>query len=67
MTELTGMTKSSFCASSLIGNCKPYRSSFSRTTTGFGSRIAAFSKPFASSDEYGATTFRPGIEPYHAL
>lgn len=48
---LTGMTKSSLCASSLMGNDRPYRSSFSNTQTGLGSRMAAFNRPLASSAE----------------
>ena len=41
--------------------------SFSRTTTGLGSRIAAFNRPLASSALYGETTFNPGMLPYHAV
>ena len=40
--------------------------SFSKTTTGLGSRIAAFNRPLASSALYGATTLRPGMLPYQA-
>ena len=32
--------------------------------TGFGSRIAARSRPFASADDHGATTFNPGTCAY---
>ena len=38
--------------------------SFSRTTVGFGSRIAAFSRPLASSALHGQATLRPGMLPY---
>ena len=41
--------------------------SFSRTTTGLGSRMAAFNRPLASSALYGETTFSPGMLPYHAV
>jgi hypothetical protein len=41
--------------------------SFSKTMTGLGSRIAALSRPFASSALYGQTTFRPGMLPYQAV
>lgn len=40
--------------------------SFSRTTTGLGSRIAAFRRPLASSELQGETTLRPGMLPYQA-
>lgn len=50
-----------------MGKDRPYSSSFSNTQTGLGSLIAAFNSPLASSELYGATTFKPGIEPYHAL
>ena len=43
-----------------------HNNSFSRNTTGSGSLMAAFSSPRASSDEYGASTFKPGQAPYHA-
>ena len=43
-----------------------HRNEFSRKTTGSGSLMAAFSRPRASSDEYGANTFKPGHEAYHA-
>ena len=35
-----------------------------RKITGFGSRIAALSRPLASAAEYGAITFRPGMCAY---
>jgi len=41
-------------------------SSFSRNTTGSGSLIAAFSKPLASSAEYGDITLSPGQWLYQA-
>src|SRR4029079_7321055 len=44
----------------------PYRISFSRKITGFGSRIAAFSSPFASAAVDGDITFKPGMCEYHA-
>lgn len=49
-------------------NKRPFthNNSFSRKTTGSGSRIAAFRSPRASSEEYGTRTFKPGTEPYHA-
>merc|ERR1719271_1011345 len=56
----SGNTKSLDWASSDNGKDVPYNSSFSRNTTGFGSRMAAFNKPLASSALYGATTFNPG-------
>jgi len=40
-----------------MGKGVPYMSSLSSTTTGLGSRIADFSSPFASSLEYGDTTW----------
>lgn len=43
-----------------------HSNSFSKKTTGSGSLIAAFSRPRASSEEYGASTFNPGHAPYHA-
>ena len=42
----------------------PYRISFSRNTTGLGSRIDARSRPLASADDQGATTFSPGTWAY---
>lgn len=47
-----------------VRSCVAY--SFSSTTTGLGSRMAALSRPLASSALYGDTTLRPGILPYHA-
>mmetsp|Transcript_20269 Transcript_20269/g.71676 ORF Transcript_20269/g.71676 Transcript_20269/m.71676 type:complete len:242 (-) Transcript_20269:225-950(-) len=61
-----GSTKSSFMASSLIGITTPYMSSFSRNTTGSGSRMAALMRPLASSALYGDSTLRPGTDEYHA-
>ena len=43
-----------------------HRSSFSRKTTGLGSRMAAAKRPFASSQLYGERTLRPGTLEYHA-
>lgn len=43
-----------------------YSNSFSRKTTGSGSLMAAFNRPRASSELYGASTFNPGHEAYHA-
>ena len=40
---------------------RPYNISFSKNTTGLGSRMADFNKPFASAAEYGITTLSPGI------
>mmetsp|Transcript_9279 Transcript_9279/g.36263 ORF Transcript_9279/g.36263 Transcript_9279/m.36263 type:complete len:211 (-) Transcript_9279:414-1046(-) len=54
------MTKSSRMASSLISNSTPYMSSFSSMTTGLSSRMAALSRPLASSEFHGDTTLRPG-------
>lgn len=61
-----GITKSSPCASSVMGKGTPYSNSFSRNTTGLGSRIDALMSPFASSLDQGATTLRAGTEEYHA-
>lgn len=52
----SGNKKSLSRTSGATGNAWPYRISFSRNTTGSGSRIAAFSNPRASSASYGATT-----------
>jgi len=46
-----GSTKSGLSDSSDIGNDTPYISSFSKKTTGLASRIAALSRPRASSAE----------------
>merc|ERR1719223_860967 len=61
-----GRTKSGASASSDSSNSTPYISSFSRNTTGLGSRIAAASRPLASSQLYGERTLRPGTLEYHA-
>ena len=37
---------------------------YSRKSTGLPSRMAAFSKPFASKAVAGATIFKPGVEAY---
>jgi hypothetical protein len=42
--------------SSETSKAVPYIISFSRHTTGSGSLMAAFSRPLASSAEYGETT-----------
>src|SRR6185437_3578845 len=57
-----GNTKSSSFGT---GEEWPYRISFSRKITGFGSRIAAFKRPFASAAVDGAITFSPGMCEYH--
>ena len=50
MTEAlpNGTTKSGSVGTS---NDRPYRISFSRKITGFGSRMALFKRPFASAAE----------------
>src|SRR5690606_23005710 len=59
-----GRTKSSSLGTSKLW---PYRISFSRNTIGFGSRIAALSRPLASAAEYGAITLSPGTWAYQVL
>merc|ERR1712216_981833 len=61
-----GRTKSSDISSSVISNSFPYEISSSRNTTGLLSRIAAFSKPLASRELYGANVKIPGQELNHA-
>mmetsp|Transcript_32651 Transcript_32651/g.97411 ORF Transcript_32651/g.97411 Transcript_32651/m.97411 type:complete len:216 (-) Transcript_32651:601-1248(-) len=55
-----GSVKSLSSTAADTGNDVPYSSSFSKNTTGSGSRIAALSSPRASSESYGASTLRPG-------
>lgn len=62
-----GSKKSSCSAASDMWWEAPYSSSFSKKTTGLGSRIAALSNPLASSELQGERTFRPGTAPYQAL
>lgn len=51
-----GKIKSFSNTSSVIGYWLPYNSSFSKNTTGSGSRIAAFNNPLESSELYGEIT-----------
>uniref|UniRef100_A0A6B0ULN8 Uncharacterized protein n=1 Tax=Ixodes ricinus TaxID=34613 RepID=A0A6B0ULN8_IXORI len=61
-----GRTKSLLLTSSGTSNEMPYMSSFSRKTTGSGSRMAALRSPLQSSELYGEITLRPGQWPYQA-
>ena len=77
-----GRRKLSDMASVDMGNETPYNISFSRKTTGLGSRMAdcilvsggahyikrlrTLSRPLQSSALQGLTTLRPGTEPYQA-
>eukprot|EP00834_Sanchytrium_tribonematis_P008199 NODE_893_length_3243_cov_0.465967.p4 type:complete len:104 gc:universal NODE_893_length_3243_cov_0.465967:2491-2180(-) len=59
-----GNVKSDSITLSSTSNETPYINSFSRNTTGLGSRMADFKSPFASCALYGLNTFKPGTEPY---
>jgi len=61
-----GKMKSFDNYSSVSSKASLYINSFSKNTTGFGSLIAALSKPLASSASYGVTTFNPGKLLYQA-
>jgi hypothetical protein len=59
-----GKTKSIDISYSVSSKLSPYIISFSKNTTGLGSLIAAFIKPLASLELYGAKVIRPGTDPY---